>query len=1187
MAETSRVTVVLEAQTQQFQRNLSQATARFETFQRKLEGLRPTGLTTALDRVQQNLRRFRQNLRSFTGAAFKRAISAIVGSLRNLQNQFALAAEASRAFARGFGIVAGAFAFLGGASIKLAASLEQAKIAFTTLLGSATEADAFLRRLADFAAQTPFEFTGLQQSSRLLLAFGFEAQNIIPIMGRVGDSIAALGGGEAEINRLVRALGQIQAKGKLSAEELLQIAELGIPAYEILREKLNLTEEQLGSIGNAGISSATAINALLEGLGDRFAGSMQAQSQTLKGLFSTAKDEAVLSLTLIGTKLIEVFNIKEIITAAIGQLRSFRDFLENGGIEQALERYRQAIILVAVAITGALIPAFVATIRTVGLAAKRLLPWVLAAEAVYLAFKTNFLGITDIMTAFLPKVRNFTITIVSYFLAIRETAGEFVGLFSVALISLQSILEGFGLILFGLLVEPTLNMVKGISSAIELGLQAFATFVNKAGVIFEPMKKFLKSLGIDLQTGLLSVSSSVATGVSNTFNSGVDAIKANIVKSIQESEAAAQGLAKIKFGQGFFNTARVGLLGADGVNGNFQNAVIRARRSLEETIPTVEVVQDKFVQVGESISGLGDNLAGMVGDLTNFDGAFVEVGDGAVGALGKISKAAKITSDDILKMKTELIQARDALRDGIVNQDFLSQAALVGTATPVDTNRVSIPIPDFSVDQNKINEAIRTIDNAKIRLIDAYSSFGRLLASTRQGIIDQEALAQGIVIGVPAISGEPIPVPDFSVVVAAFKDIPQPEFVVDVTPARKIVGEFYDELTGETSLIIEPTVDVKPARPIVGEVLDILTGNVVPIITPTVEIKGAETLIPLPDFEVAVAPLRKIVGDVFDVTTGLTSAVIEPIAEVSTELKTIPLPEFSTNLGIAARLLLEFGTVASKVKGGLGSLVFGNQRGGIIPDPVLPETETPESVRQSQVDSLLIVKDTDNALQTFGKSLLNVAVDTLPLFESVLEGFASGGIQGAISAFFVELVTLSDEFNNFIEGFVETIKPFAEILGRSLAGLFKAVDPLIKPVFQLATALTPLVDIIAKVLLPVFKVVGAVLQVVANIISGIVEAFVGIYNFLLGWLFGRIDTTPAVSTVEATPALFAESQPIVGRASASPSYGTTSLILAGQDMRTAAAEMTLAAQEIRAAAGDFGANSDSNVSNDNFSGATI
>src|SRR4051812_8666429 len=42
--------------------------------------------------------------------------------------------------------------------VKTAASMETAKIGFTTMLGSGQKADDFLRKLSAFAATTPFEF---------------------------------------------------------------------------------------------------------------------------------------------------------------------------------------------------------------------------------------------------------------------------------------------------------------------------------------------------------------------------------------------------------------------------------------------------------------------------------------------------------------------------------------------------------------------------------------------------------------------------------------------------------------------------------------------------------------------------------------------------------------------------------------------------------------------------------------------------------------------------------------------------------------------------------------------------------------------------------------------------------------------------------------------------------------------
>ena len=49
------------------------------------------------------------------------------------------------------------------------------------------------------------------------------------MMEAIGNAVSGLGGGAVEIERVVRALGQMQAKGKVTAEEMMRLAELGIP----------------------------------------------------------------------------------------------------------------------------------------------------------------------------------------------------------------------------------------------------------------------------------------------------------------------------------------------------------------------------------------------------------------------------------------------------------------------------------------------------------------------------------------------------------------------------------------------------------------------------------------------------------------------------------------------------------------------------------------------------------------------------------------------------------------------------------------------------------------------------------------------------------------------------------------------------------------------------------------------
>jgi len=98
------------------------------------------------------------------------------------------------------------------------------------------------------------------------------------------DTMSAIGGGAETLNGVARALGQIQTKGKVSAEELMQLAEQGVPVFEILAEKLNLTKEQVGDIGRAGVDSATALTAIMQGLEERFGGASERYMQSWDGM---------------------------------------------------------------------------------------------------------------------------------------------------------------------------------------------------------------------------------------------------------------------------------------------------------------------------------------------------------------------------------------------------------------------------------------------------------------------------------------------------------------------------------------------------------------------------------------------------------------------------------------------------------------------------------------------------------------------------------------------------------------------------------------------------------------------------------------------------------------------------------------------------------------------------------------
>lgn len=178
------------------------------------------------------------------------------------------------------------------------ASAEQADIAFTTMLGP-ERAKEMLADLADFATSTPFELRGLQSSTQKLIAMGFAAEDCIPMLTSIGDAASGLGAGQEGIDTITRALGQMNAKGKVQAEEMLQLTEAGIPAWQYLADVISNGDipAAMEQVTDGTVSADTAIQALKNGMDSDFGGMMAAQSKTLTGIMSNMGDAVYNAVT--------------------------------------------------------------------------------------------------------------------------------------------------------------------------------------------------------------------------------------------------------------------------------------------------------------------------------------------------------------------------------------------------------------------------------------------------------------------------------------------------------------------------------------------------------------------------------------------------------------------------------------------------------------------------------------------------------------------------------------------------------------------------------------------------------------------------------------------------------------------------------------------------------------------------
>lgn len=218
----------------------------------------------------------------------------------------------------------------GAASIKAAAQMRQYEIAFQTMLKSADEGTQMLRDLQKFAAETPFDVPGVVSAGQQLMAFGFKAKEVIPMLTSLGDAAAGLGQGTAGVSRLAYALGQMQTSGKLNAQDMMQLTSAGISAWDMLADAAGVSIAEIKDMTSKGmVDSKEAVKVIVAGMDEEFGGMMAKTSTEVSGLLANIEETAGTTSAVIGQYMIDAFNIKGILQTASSALGDFQTKLQN------------------------------------------------------------------------------------------------------------------------------------------------------------------------------------------------------------------------------------------------------------------------------------------------------------------------------------------------------------------------------------------------------------------------------------------------------------------------------------------------------------------------------------------------------------------------------------------------------------------------------------------------------------------------------------------------------------------------------------------------------------------------------------------------------------------------------------------------------------------------------------------
>lgn len=453
------------------------------------------------------------------------------------------------------GIGAG-LAALGVASVKAGASLQSTKTAFTNMLGSAEKAQDFLGKMQEFAAKTPFEFSQVSQAAQKFIAFGFSAEQVIPTLTAVGDAAAGVGLGAEGINRITLALGQMAAKSKVQAGEMMQLTETGIPAWKMLADQIGVSvPEAMSMVSKGAIDAATGITALVSGMEQSFGGMMDQQSQTISGTWSTLMDGLEQSAAQVGLQIAESLNLTGIFQSLGDMLTNFAATVQSSGLTEALmtaipPEFQAGILLIVSTLTGLAIPAIGLFVAKVALMAAPFVaavaaaaPFIAAAAAVatalYAIWKSG-MTVEDVLGAMGIRMETVTRAVDAVQAMISAAAQSIIANLQALepVLTLAAAVMGAAfyasLQIIGGVVNGVLNFISVLSECVTWILNAFTYLVEGIGSCIDEVGSILSDMADSI---LPSWASSGLSTIANFVSEAISWLSSLIQKILETNDA--------------------------------------------------------------------------------------------------------------------------------------------------------------------------------------------------------------------------------------------------------------------------------------------------------------------------------------------------------------------------------------------------------------------------------------------------------------------------------------------------------------------------------------------------------------------------------------------------------------------------------------------------------------------------
>ena len=217
-----------------------------------------------------------------------------------------------------------------GSIARLGMQTQQTVAQFGAMANNLTSAAATYQAFNDVARNTNYDFDAVYNMGKQLLNMGYSAKNAADLIQQCADTAAGLGMDVSGAEKLVSTISRIQAAGKLTSKQLVELQMAGVNLDDVFAPIGISGEEAMSKLTDGTMDSQQAINALTQYM-HQFDGKMAESKNNITDMWGDVTGNLATACGEIGQSITDAFSKSEIVQDLIDFTQSMVDLVRGEG----------------------------------------------------------------------------------------------------------------------------------------------------------------------------------------------------------------------------------------------------------------------------------------------------------------------------------------------------------------------------------------------------------------------------------------------------------------------------------------------------------------------------------------------------------------------------------------------------------------------------------------------------------------------------------------------------------------------------------------------------------------------------------------------------------------------------------------------------------------------------------------